>query len=83
MQSSPSLSHKTSKQSAEKWQRVGKKRQKKELSSPAILAQYSSKRETLVSADASSYGLGDVLMQRQPDGGFKPVVSISKSQNTH
>ena len=34
---------------------------KEELSSPTVLAQYSSKRETLVSADASSYGLGGVL----------------------
>lgn len=52
---------------------------KKELSSPAVLAQYSTKRETLVSADASSYGLGGVLMQRQPGGEFRPVVYISRS----
>lgn len=51
---------------------------KQELSSPAVLAQYSSKWETLVSADASSWGLGGALMQRRSDWEFRPVVYISK-----
>lgn len=52
---------------------------KKELSSPAILAQYSPNNETVVSADASSYGLGGVLMQKQKNGEWRPVVYISRS----
>lgn len=52
---------------------------KKELSSPPVLAQYSPKKETMVSADASSYGLGAVLLQRQTDGRWRPVVYISRS----
>lgn len=52
---------------------------KKELSSPAILAQYSPNSETIVSADASSYGLGGVLMQKQKNGEWRPVVYISRS----
>ena len=35
-------------------------------------------RETIVSADASCYGLGAVLMQRQPEGTLKPVSYICR-----
>ena len=52
---------------------------KKELSSPPVLAQFSPKKETMVSANASSYGLGAVLLQRQTDGEWRPVVYISRS----
>lgn len=44
-----------------------------------MLASYSPKAETCVSADASSFGLGDVLNQKQTDGTWKPVVFISRS----
>jgi len=36
-------------------------------------------QETIVSADASSYGLGAVLIQKQPEGVMKPVAYISRS----
>ena len=53
---------------------------KAELSSQPVLALYSPNYETVVSADASSYGLGAVLTQRQPDTGlFRPVVYLSRS----
>ena len=45
-----------------------------------MLALYSPNYETVVSADASAYGLGAVLTQRQPDTGlFRPVVYLSRS----
>ncbi|KAI2647439.1 Transposon Tf2-9 polyprotein [Labeo rohita] len=52
---------------------------KEELSSPAILVQYCPSSETVVSADASSYGLGGVLMQKLKNGEWRPVVYISRS----
>ncbi|KAL6461067.1 hypothetical protein MHYP_G00310330 [Metynnis hypsauchen] len=51
---------------------------KEELSSPKVLAQYSPERETRVAADASSYGVGAVLTQRQSDGTWKSVTYISR-----
>ncbi|RXN36200.1 Transposon Ty3-G Gag-Pol poly [Labeo rohita] len=56
---------------------------KEELSSPAILAQYSRSSESVVSADALSYGLGGVLMQKQKNGEWRPVVYISRSLQRH
>ena len=35
--------------------------------------------ETTVSEDASSYGIGAALSQRQPEGDWKPVVFISRA----
>ena len=49
---------------------------KRQLSSAPILAVYDPSRDTIVSADASSYGFGAVLTQKQPDGA---VVYASRS----
>ena len=52
---------------------------KSTLTAAPVLALFDPSRETTVSADASCYGLGAVLLQRQPDGGMKPVSYISRS----
>ena len=52
---------------------------KEELSNTPVLALYDPCKETVVSADASSYGLGAVLMQKQEDHQWKPVVYASRS----
>ena len=52
---------------------------KRELTRSPILALFNTNYDTVVSADASCYGLGAVLSQRQPDGEFKPVAYISRS----
>ena len=52
---------------------------KEELSNPPVLALYDPTRDTVVSADASSYGLGAVLMQKQPDQQWKPTAYASRS----
>nr|XP_057937756.1 cytokine receptor family member b2 isoform X2 [Doryrhamphus excisus] len=52
---------------------------RQELSSPTVLAQYCLNRETKVAADASSFGLGGVLSQKQPTGDWRPVAFISRS----
>ena len=49
------------------------------LISPPVLALYDPNCSTTVSADASSFGLGAVLMQEQSDGSNQPVAFISRA----
>ena len=51
---------------------------KEELSKPTVLALYDPQRETKVSADASSYGLGVVLLQKTSND-WQPVAYTSRS----
>ena len=51
---------------------------KVELSSLTVLAMYDASRETKISADASSYGLGAVLLQKHDDQ-WRPVYFASRS----
>ena len=49
---------------------------KKCLISAPILALYDPKLETKINADASSHGIGGVVLQKQEDGEWKPVLYI-------
>ena len=52
---------------------------KEEITHPAVLALYNPDAEMKISADASSYGLGAVLMQRShPAESWRPVVFASR-----
>ena len=54
---------------------------RRELSNPdALLAYCNANRETIVSADASSYGLGAVLLQKQPDSHWQSVAFHLREQ---
>ena len=44
-----------------------------------MLALYDPNKETKISADASSFGLGGVLLQKQDDQTWRPVVFISRA----
>ena len=50
---------------------------KQMLSASPILALFDPHLDTVVSANASSFGLGAVLLQRHPEGQMKPVAYIS------
>ena len=52
---------------------------KDELTKETVLALYDPLAETKVSADASSYGLGAVLMQKKGSSHWKPVAFASRS----
>ena len=52
---------------------------KAELSKPTVLALYNSQAKTKVSADASSYGLGAVLLQKTDGSVWKPVAYVSRA----
>ena len=52
---------------------------KDRLTHSPVLAMFDPNLETVVAADASSFGLGAVLQQKQPDGEMKPVSYISRS----
>ena len=51
---------------------------KEKLSTAPVLIHYSADKETKVSADASSYGLGEVLLQKQGND-WRPVFYASRS----
>lgn len=52
------------------------------FSSVPVLGIYDSNTETVVTADASSYGLGAVRRQRQEDGQFKVISYASRTLTT-
>ena len=52
---------------------------KEALTTAPILTLYDPNRETKVSADASSYGIGGVVMQQQDNGDWKPISYVSRA----
>ena len=54
---------------------------KKEVTQAPVLAHYSEK-ETIISADTSSYGLGAVLLQVQEDDTKNPIAYASRSMTS-
>lgn len=52
---------------------------KKVMCSTPTLALFDTNKPTIVSADASSYGLGACIKQQQPDESWRPVAYASRS----
>ena len=60
-------------------QRKAFKQIKVDLARAPVLALYDPNNETRVAADASSYGLGGVLLQLQPDNSCRPISFLSRA----
>ena len=54
---------------------------KKEVCSSHVLSLYDIEAKTKVSADASAYGIGAILMQQQQQGAWRPVAFASRALN--
>jgi len=54
-------------------------RLKELLESPEVLAVYDVRRPTTISGDASFYGIGAVLLQKDEDGNQRPVAYVSRT----
>ena len=52
---------------------------KRSLATTPTLAHYDARRQTTLSTDASSYGLGAVLRQKQDDNEWRPVAYASRA----
>ena len=52
---------------------------KADMASEQVLALYDPEKETMVSSDASSFGLGPVLLQKQTSGEMRPVTYTTRS----
>ena len=55
------------------------KKIKSVLTAAPVLALYDPNKDTEASADASSFGLGGVLLQKQEDQTWRPVMFISRA----
>ena len=54
---------------------------KRSLTTTPTLEHYDARRQTTLSTDASSYGLGAVLLQKQDDEQWRPVAYASRAMN--
>ena len=63
------------------FQEMAFQRIKMELTNTTVLAPYDVHAETKITADASAYGLGAVITQKQPDMEWKPVAYASRSMS--
>ena len=67
----------------EETQRSAFKQVKHVLTKSPVLGAFDPSLATTVSADASSYGIGGVLLQKQKSGEVRPVAYISKGHDTN
>ena len=52
---------------------------KESLCTEKCLALFEPNSQTIVSADASAYGVGAVLCQKQPNGSLRPITYVSRA----
>ena len=52
---------------------------KVDLARAPVLALYDPNKETKIAADVSSYGLGGVVLQLQPDKSWRPIFFLSRA----